>query len=154
MTAVPAAAAAAVPVVESAPAVPSRGGMKVPLARPAKKARKDAFDPMDPVSAQVHVPYMHLPPTQGRHLVITCTAVKWWSVIYRSLCLMQYIPKGNAHQICYHLTKPLIMLAYQNNTAVVGHRECMTQVVGAVILLRCPPRGLEFRPCWCTAAGS
>ncbi|KAL3158078.1 hypothetical protein ABBQ32_011684 [Trebouxia sp. C0010 RCD-2024] len=43
--------------IESAPAVPSRalvgrveGGMKPPSARPAKKARQDAFDPMDPSS--------------------------------------------------------------------------------------------------------
>ncbi|KAL3136817.1 hypothetical protein ABBQ38_005530 [Trebouxia sp. C0009 RCD-2024] len=50
-------AAAAATAVESAPAVPSRalagraeGGMKPPSARPAKKARRDAFDPMDPSS--------------------------------------------------------------------------------------------------------
>ena len=59
MSAVPAAAA----MVESAPAVPSRApasklgraedGMKAPSARPAKKARKDAFDPMDPVSVNI-----------------------------------------------------------------------------------------------------
>ena len=50
-------------VVESAPAVPSgapvsklgraEGGMKPPSARPAKKARQDAFDPMDPVSVSI-----------------------------------------------------------------------------------------------------
>jgi hypothetical protein len=50
----------AVTAVESSPAValrpstavkPSRadGSMKAPSARPAKKARQDAFDPMDPV---------------------------------------------------------------------------------------------------------
>ena len=53
-------AAASVTAVEAAPAVTSRpsaaaklgrpeGGMKPPSARPAKKARQDAFDPMDPV---------------------------------------------------------------------------------------------------------
>lgn len=50
----------AVTAVESAPAVALRpsaavklsradGSMKAPSARPAKKARQDAFDPMDPV---------------------------------------------------------------------------------------------------------
>ena len=49
-----------VTAVESAPAVALRpsaavklsradGSMKAPSARPAKKARQDAFDPMDPV---------------------------------------------------------------------------------------------------------
>lgn len=54
-------AQASVTAVEAAPAVTSRpsaaaklgrpeGGMKPPSARPAKKARQDAFDPMDPSS--------------------------------------------------------------------------------------------------------
>ena len=55
--AVPAPAGAS--MVEAAPLLPPRapgkqgraeGGMKAPPARAAKKARQDAFDPMDPVS--------------------------------------------------------------------------------------------------------
>ncbi|DBA76098.1 hypothetical protein WJX77_005947 [Trebouxia sp. C0004] len=57
----PMALSGAVTAVESAPAVPLRpsaavklsradGSMKAPSARPAKKARQDAFDPMDPSS--------------------------------------------------------------------------------------------------------
>ncbi len=53
-------AAAPLTAVEAAPAVVPRpaaaaragraeGGMKPPSARPAKKARQDAYDPMDPV---------------------------------------------------------------------------------------------------------
>ena len=66
MSAVPSATAAA-KAIEAAPAVPSRalagraeGGMKPPSARPAKKARQDAFDPMDPVSDQGLAATMHL----------------------------------------------------------------------------------------------
>lgn len=74
MSAVPPAAAAAT-AVESAPAVPSRalagraeGGMKPPSARPAKKARRDAFDPMDPVSAQLLIATLPLHPNYRQTL--------------------------------------------------------------------------------------
>ena len=103
VSAVPAAAAT---MVESAPAVPSRapagklgrpeGGMKAPSARPAKKARQDAFDPMDPVSVnacpcplkhyhtcRICLPCMY----KARKSATRCAPVPWLSQCHCQLYL-------------------------------------------------------------------